>query len=153
MEGLGSALRKLVDALDSGVQKHYEKRGSSFRPRFYPVAQLLLAHQTCSIRELADFTGLSHSALSQTIKEMKASGLVTSKPGADARERMIELTGLGQTTCEQLQPLWAAVRQAAAALDDELSSPLSHLVEEALLRLSQRDYATRIGDSFKEENS
>ena len=144
-------LRKLVDALDGGVQKHYEHKGSSFRPRFYPVAQLLLAHGTLSIRELADFTGVSHSALSQTIKEMKASGLVTSKPGDDARERVIEFTDLGRATCKTLQPVWAAVRQAAAELDEELHHPLGQTIEGALQRLAQRDFATRIATFLEEE--
>lgn len=81
MEGLGTLLRKLLEALDGGVQAHYDAHDLNFRPRFYPVAQLLLAKGALSIRALANAVGVSHSALSQTVSEMRAAGLVASSPG------------------------------------------------------------------------
>lgn len=150
MEGLGTTLRKLLDALDSDVQAHYDASGSGFRPRYYPVARLLLADGSCSIRSMADQTGVSHSAVSQTVTEMRAAGLVTSAPGKDGRERLVSLTDAGQAACARLQPLWSAVERAAALLDAELSASLRALLRETQARLDERSFASRIADQLQE---
>lgn len=152
MEGLGTTLRKLLDAFDGDVQAHYETSGSGFRPRFFPVARLLLADGACSIRSMADRTGVSHSAVSQTVTEMRAAGLVTSAPGKDGRERLVSLTEAGQAACARLQPLWSAIERAAAALEAELSVPLTALLRETQNRLEERSFASRIADQLQESD-
>jgi DNA-binding MarR family transcriptional regulator len=144
MEGLGTTLRKLIDALDGGVQVHYDAMGLNFRPRFYPIARELQTGRALSIRALADATGVSHSAVSQTVADMRAAGLVASSPGEDGRERLIELTNAGRKACAHLQALWDAVSRAAAALDAELPMPLCDLLRETASRLEAEDFATRI---------
>lgn len=144
MEGLGTSLRKLVEALDSGVQAHYDAHGSAFRARFYPVARLLLSDGPRSIRAIATASGVSHSAISQTVTEMRKAGLVFTSPSQDGRERLVGLTEAGRENCDRLQPLWLAVDRAAAALDDELSMPLGKLIQEASRQLHAEDFASRI---------
>lgn len=144
MEGLGTTLRKLSDALDGGVQAHYDTVGLNFRPRFYPVARQLQPGRALSIRALAKATGVSHSAVSQTVAEMRSAGLATGSPGHDGRERLIELTETGLAACARLQALWDAVAQAAAALDAELPMPLSDLLRRTVARLDAEDFASRI---------
>jgi DNA-binding MarR family transcriptional regulator len=151
MEGLGTLLRKLVDALDGGVQQHYDAAGISFRPRFYPVANALLGKEALTIRQLASSSGLTHSALSQTVKEMKAAGLVESRAGEDARERVVRLTTAGTEACATLRPIWKAVHSAAAELDSELSAPIREVVERALKRLAEQDFASRIDDALGDD--
>lgn len=144
MEGLGTALRKLSEGLDAGVQWHYDAVGETFRPRFFPVAQLLLSKGASSIRAISAATGVSHSAVSQTVAEMRKAGLVEGSAGQDGRERIIALTDAGVQTCNRLQPLWKAVACAASALDTELSMPLSKLLREVSERLNAEDFASRI---------
>ncbi len=144
MEGLGTTLRKLIDALDGGVQAHYDAVGLNFRPRFYPVARQLQAGQALSIRALANLTGVSHSALSQTVAEMRSAGLATGSPGQDGRERLIELTRTGLHACARLEAHWAAIARAAAALDAELPMPLGDLLRQTVSRLEAEDFASRI---------
>ncbi|HZF43702.1 MAG TPA: helix-turn-helix domain-containing protein [Sphingomonadaceae bacterium] len=144
MEGLGTTLRKLIDALDGGVQAHYDAIGLDFRPRFYPVARQLQAGRALSIRALANATGVSHSAVSQTVAEMRSAGLVTGAPGQDGRERLIELTATGLDACARLQALWDAIARAAATLDAELPIPLTDILRETAARLEAEDFASRI---------
>jgi DNA-binding MarR family transcriptional regulator len=144
MEGLGTTLRRLIDALDGGVQAHYDAIGLNFRPRFYPVACQLQAGRALSIRALANATGVSHSAVSQTVTEMRSAGLVTGTPGQDGRERLIELTATGLDTCARLQALWDAIGRAAAALDAELPIPLTDILRDTFARLEVEDFASRI---------
>lgn len=144
MEGLGTTLRRLIDALDGGVQSHYDKIGLDFRPRFYPIARQLQAGTALSIRSLANASAVSHSAVSQTVAEMRAAGLVSSSPGQDSRERLVQLTERGLDACARLQALWTAVARAAEALDVELIVPLGGLLREALVLLEAEDFASRI---------
>ena len=98
-----------------------------------------------SIRAIAQAIGLSHSAVSQTIAAMRAAGLVTSAPVAeDARERLVQLTAQGRTTCEQHAALWIAVARAADELNDELPMSLDVLVHAAIARLQHESFAGRI---------
>jgi DNA-binding MarR family transcriptional regulator len=149
MEGLGTLLRKLLDTLDGAVQSHYDAHDLNFRPRFYPVAKLLLAEGALSIRTLANAVGVSHSALSQTVSEMRSAGLVTSSPGKDGRERLVRLTDDGLKACAELEAVWAAIARAAAALDAELPMPLSDLLRETIARLQAESFVSRIEEQLQ----
>jgi len=144
MEGLGTTLRRLLDALDGGVQSHYDAVGDGFRPRFYPVVRLLEDRGELSIRAIANTVGVSHSAVSQTVAEMRGAGFAASVPGLDGRERLVRLTPAGLEACARLRPLWDAVARAAADLDRELPMPLGDLLAAALARLEAVDFADRI---------
>ena len=149
MEGLGTTLRKLIEALDGGVQAHYDAIGLNFRPRFYPVARQLQSGRALPIRALSHATGVSHSAVSQTVAEIRSAGLVTGSPGQDGRERLIKLTAIGLEACNHLQALWDAVARAAAALDAELPMPLSEILCETVFRLEAENFASRIARNLK----
>jgi DNA-binding MarR family transcriptional regulator len=150
MEGLGTTLRRLLEALDGGVQAHYDRLGVNFRPRFYPVARLLSTEGKLSIRALATAIGVSHSAVSQTVTQMRSAKLVSSGPGVDGRERLVELTTEGRKVCKQLQGLWSAVEGAAVSLDAELPSPLHATLLEAANLLEVQDFEARITAQLKE---
>lgn len=152
MEGLGTSLRKLLEALDGGVQAHYDVLGVPFRPRFYPVARLLRTEGPLSIKALSEATGVSHSAVSQTVAEMRRAGLAESSPGRDGREREVCLTETGSAVCDRLEPVWAAAAQAAAELDRELTAPLGGVVREALARLRAHTFSDRMSRYLERAN-
>lgn len=152
MEGLGTSLRKLLDALDGSVQAHYDALGVPFRPRFYPVVQLLRTEGPLSIKAIAAATGVSHSAVSQTVAEMRRAGLAASSRGRDGREREVCLTEAGAAICDRLAPLWTAVGHAAAELDRELTAPLGSIVREALTRLRAETFDHRISRNLRKDD-
>src|SRR5687767_729906 len=119
-ETLGSKLRRLLARLDGDVQAVYDEMGVAFRPRFFPIVQLLLRNNSCSIVELANCIGVSQPAATQTVTEMKRLGLLSSAKSADRRQRPVQLTASGRELADRLRPVWEAAEGAAAALDAEL---------------------------------
>jgi DNA-binding MarR family transcriptional regulator len=141
---LGTLVRRLIELLDGEVEAAYAAAGLAWRPRYTPVLRALLALGPASIKALAGQIGISHSAVSQTVAQMKKDELVTLEPGADGRERIVALTANAQAMLPALRRQWAATNAAADALDAELSAPLSGVVAEAIAALSRRPFGDRI---------
>jgi DNA-binding MarR family transcriptional regulator len=150
MEGLGTTVRRLLEALDGDVKAQYDAMGVEFRPRYYPVARLLLASEGLPLRAISAQSGVSHSATSQTVSEMRMAGLVVTAPGADGRERIVKLSASGQAVCQKLQPLWQAVGRAAEKLDLELPVPIGVFLGQVLDRLNEESFYTRISRELEE---
>jgi len=148
-EGLGSKLRKLLAMLDGDVQAIYDELGVVFRPRFYPIVQSLGRADSCSIGELAECTGVSQPAATQSVNEMKRLGLVASAKSADRRQRPVQLTPAGKDLAEALKPVWNAADRAAAALEAELPFGLRQPLDDALAALDARRFSTRIRDQLE----
>jgi DNA-binding MarR family transcriptional regulator len=138
--GLGTRLRLLLSALDGDLQALYDAMGEPFRPRFYPVVRHLRASGGDTVGGLAASTGVSQPAMTQTLAEMRARGLVaTGGPG-----RRVRLTAEGEALCARLEPVWRAVGAAAGELDSELAVPLGATISAALARLAERPFGERV---------
>jgi len=150
---LGTLLRHLIDLLDGEVEAAYEAADLAWRPRYTPVLRVLMNRGAQSIKAIAGEIGISHSAVSQTVTQMVKDELVMLKPGADARERIVILTDKTERMIPSLQRQWAAVNQAAAALDQELSAPLSDVVREAIAALTDEPFGQRIQAAAKAQSA
>ena len=141
---LGSKLRTLLELLDGDLSSLYAELSLDYRPRFTPVMRTLSSSGTATVKQIADFAGISHSAASQTITEMKKAGLVGTEAGKDARERVVTLTEKGHAVLPELERQWQATTRAADALNAELSCSLDAAAEEAIAALSKRPFRDRI---------
>ncbi|MFA4938827.1 MarR family transcriptional regulator [Brevundimonas sp.] len=146
-------MRHLIDLLDGEVEAAYEAADLAWRPRYTPVLRVLMNRGAQSIKAIAGEIGISHSAVSQTVTQMVKDELVMLKPGADARERIVILTDKTERMIPSLQRQWAAVNQAAAALDQELSAPLSDVVREAIAALTDEPFGQRIQAAAKAQSA
>ena len=137
----GTALRRLIDQFDGAVEQAYRDDGLDFRPRYTPIVRALVADGPQTIRALAATLGVSHSAVSQTIAQMAARGLVTVKPGRDARQRIVALSDAGVALLPRLRRHWAATTTATAALDEAAEGALIAAVNRANAALAARPFA------------
>jgi MarR family transcriptional regulator, organic hydroperoxide resistance regulator len=143
--GLGTLLRHLVELLDGDVEQAYRDLGLDYRPRFTPVVRALVEAEPRSIREIANHSGLTHSAVSQTVAEMKRAGLVSLVTDrTDARARLARLTPRCRAMLPKLQQQWAATNSAADGLDAELPASLRATVTEAIAALERKPFRKRI---------
>src|SRR5580693_2947596 len=127
--GLGTLLRHVLEEMDGDVASVLADLGTpGYRPRFSPVVRALAALGPVPIRDIARAIAVTHSAASQTVAQMASRGLVTLKPGEDARQRVVPLTARARALLPKVEAEWAATASAAAELDDELPFPLSELV-------------------------
>lgn len=141
---LGTELRRLIELLDGDVEARYLALGLNYRPRFTPVVRALEALGPSSIRSISQWSGLSHSAASQTVAQMVKHGLLRLRDGRDGRERIAEPTPALVDMTPVLQTQWEATSRAADRLDEELSASLSGVVGEAILALQRRPFGERI---------
>lgn len=142
---LGALLRDLIERLDGDVQRAYVAVGiEDFRPRYTPVVRILMEAGPSSIRALSRRAGLSHSALSQTVAQMAKAGLLSQSPGADARERIVDVSPRLRAMIPTLEHQWAATEAAAAALEVELGAPLAEILRAAVDALERRPFGDRI---------
>ena len=144
---LGTRLRHLLDLLEGDVAHVYTDLGlPGFRPRYTPVIRLVHTGGPQSIRDLATTIGVTHSAVSQTVNQMRRDGLVTLEPGHDARQRIVHLTDHARAIIPTLDAEWQATTAAARDLDADLPYPLTDLVDAALRALGEKPMRDRIHD-------
>jgi DNA-binding MarR family transcriptional regulator len=146
--GLGTLLRHVLDEMDGDVASVLADLGTpGYRPRFSPVVRALAALGPVPIRDIARAIAVTHSAASQTVAQMASRGLVTLKPGEDARQRVVHLTARARALLPKIEAEWAATASAAAELDDELPFPLTELVPALAVALQRRSFRQRIAES------
>jgi len=70
-------MRHLLELLDGDVEKIYRAATLDYRPRFTPVMRALRDHGALSIKEIAAYARVTHSAASQTVTAMKRKRLLS----------------------------------------------------------------------------
>jgi DNA-binding MarR family transcriptional regulator len=148
---LGIRLRAVLDELDDDVVRALADLGiTDYRSRFSAVVRVIADRDPLSIRELADALGVTHSAASQSVAEMRKRGLVELIPGSDARSRIVRLTPATQAMKPALDAEWAATEAAMAGLNAELTATLGSVVREMSDALRRRSFRDRIADAAAE---
>ena len=83
-----------------------------------------------TVIQLAGHLGLERTTLTRNLGVLTRNGLVQTKAGTDARQRLLQLTPAGRRSLQTNLPLWKQAQQAAAAAlgkenFDRLSAALS----------------------------
>lgn len=141
---LGTLLRSLLDALDPAVQAQYETLGLDYRPRFTPVIRAMDREGPMRIKDIAERSGLSHSAVSQTVSALVARDWVELEAGEDSRERIVHLTEYAIKQLPRLKRQWRATAKAAASLDEDLGFSLEQVLRDALAALEKESFTSRL---------
>lgn len=149
----GTELRALLDRLDDDVAAALADLGlDDYRPRFSPVVRVL-AEGPASVRKLADATGVTHSAASQTVAAMARAGWVEQRTGSDARERVVGLTARAREALPRIRAEWEVTAAALAALEAELPYPLTALVADLREALDRRSFRERMAAAAGDERA
>jgi DNA-binding MarR family transcriptional regulator len=142
---LGTLLRHVHEVMDGAIAEVYADAGMpEYRPRFSPPVRALAAEGPMSIRDIAAAIGVTHSAASQTVMQMRRCGLVTVQTGADARQRIVHLTSKARAALPFIEAEWQATERAVAALDAELPMPLEDLLRTVAEALERRPFRERL---------
>jgi DNA-binding MarR family transcriptional regulator len=145
---LGTQLRHLIDLLDGAVGAAYVKAGLDYRPRYTPVLRALLVDEPMTIGEIAEATGLTQPAVTQTVTLMAKNGLVRVRPSTDdARKKTVRTSRRGREMLPRLQECWQATAAAARSLDAELPHGLSALLAHAIEALERKPFDQRIAEA------
>lgn len=146
--GLGTLMRHLHEVMDAAIAEIYAERGMpDYRPRFSPVVRALVSGGPMAIRDIAEAIGVTHSAASQTVTQMRRCELVTLQPGTDARQRIVHLTPKARAALPLIEAEWRATQRAVVALDTELPMPLEDVLRTVAEALHRRPFRQRIADA------
>jgi DNA-binding MarR family transcriptional regulator len=146
--GVGARLHAALDAMEAGITETLHDLGlTQYRARFSGIVRVLARNGPQSIGELAAATGVTHSAASQTVNELRVRGLVHLRRGEDERRRIVSLADEVRPLLPAIEAEWAATESAMAGLDAELSVPLGILVAQLEAALQKRSFRQRIGDA------
>lgn len=135
----------LLASIDAQIAQVYQRAGiTDVRPRYSMALIILDRDGPTSIRDLATEVRVTHSAMSQTVAGMKKSGLVSSKPGTDARTQLVHLTREGAKIVPFLRAEWHATEAALAALEREIPYALSAVAADISAALDNTSFSERI---------
>ncbi|WP_019812671.1 MarR family winged helix-turn-helix transcriptional regulator [Saccharomonospora saliphila] len=143
-------LRDLRKAMDDDIGRLYAERGVRVQPRYTMPLIRLGRRGPMTIRALAGSLDVTHSAMSQTVSLLKRDGLVTTRPGTDARTREVVLTDRARRLLPFLEAEWRATEEAAAELDAEIPYSLRRVVRDMEAALSRRSFKARIARHLAE---
>ncbi len=145
---LGLRVRAVLDRMDADVAKVLADLGiTDYRPNFSAVIRYVLENGAVTIRDIARGTGVTHSAMSQRVAEMRRRGLVELVPGSDGRERIVHLSDTALALQPALDAEWDVTAAAFDALNTELTASLSQVVDEMNAALERRSFRDRIADA------
>ncbi|MCK5425224.1 MAG: MarR family transcriptional regulator [Emcibacter sp.] len=122
--GIGTRLRRVYDMLSVDMEKIYKEAGLEFRVRHFPVVFALHKLKGLTIAELQKTSLLTHSAISQTVKQLMENNIVEMKVGEDARSRIVFLTPTGEKLVEKLLPMWEMANKVIFDLREESHNDL-----------------------------
>ncbi|MBC3760897.1 MarR family winged helix-turn-helix transcriptional regulator [Quadrisphaera oryzae] len=143
---------ELTDAVDADIAALYaERHVQGLRPRFAKVLIRLSRLGPLTVRQLAAEVGVTHSAMSQTVAELRRSGYVDSAPGSDARTRVITLTDAGAAAVPLLEREWNATEDLLAELDAAVPYSFQQVVADLRALLEQRSFLDRLRERLADE--
>jgi DNA-binding MarR family transcriptional regulator len=110
---------------------------SGLRTTQFSILHRLSARGAQAITELAAVMAMDRTTLGRNLKLLEQDGLLRVAPGADRRERLVELTAKGRKKLEAAYPLWREAQKQfesrfGAARANELRNTLRSVLHTGL---------------------
>lgn len=141
--GIGTRLKRVYDLLSIDMERLYQEAGLDFRVRHFPVIFALHKFDRLNIAEMQKHSGLTHSAVSQTVKQLMKSGIVAMQVGEDARSRIIHLTEKGENLVQKLIPIWQLAEKIVQDIRGESQNDLLLALGDFEANLCKRSFYQR----------
>jgi len=117
---LASRMKRLGDRLFSEIIRVYRGLNVPFEPSWFPIFYLLNRDQSHSVSSIAREMGVTDSAVSQLIRQLKDRDLIGILPNTDdKRAGTICLSNSGKQLLSQVKPIWQAIE---TTLEETLTS-------------------------------
>ena len=110
--GIGTRCRRNYETLSTEMDKIYKSEQVDLSVREFPILYSLMKKGPLAIAEIQKLSGLSHSAVSQTVKKLAAKDLLSLEKADDARSKIVTLSRKGKRLVEKLKPIWETARRA-----------------------------------------
>ncbi len=105
-----SRLKRLSEQLMRDVNRIYQNLQVPFEARWFTLLYTLNQHSPMRITALAAVLRVTHTAINQSVAEMKEAGLAsTSKNKEDERQCLVRITSYGKEVARKLEPVWQEI--------------------------------------------
>ena len=141
--GLGTRLRRILEMMSIDVERIYKEETEDFKVRYFPVIYSLYKIGGLSIAQMQKTSGQTHSAVSQTVKQLTEKGYVALNVGKDARSRIVRLTPKGDAMVQALLPSWQGLEATVKEIRTECKSDLLQAVNEFEARITDKSIYQR----------
>ena len=145
--GIGTRCRRNFETLSNEMDKIYKTEGVVMSVREFPIVYSLHHKGPISIAEIQKLTGLSHSAVSQTVKKLVTRNVLRQRQGVDARTKIIDFTGEGRDLIKKLEPVWDTSKIAMTGLLQENNTNLLDAFEDFERALAEKPFTQRYIES------
>lgn len=116
----GSRLRRLSEYYIGELNKVYQTLDIPFDTSWFPFFYIFSTTKEVSLVDLSNRLQISHSSVSQMINNLKQKKLVkTIKAKDDARKQLVKLTPEGILLLERIKPVWLAIGESLAIIEQE----------------------------------
>ncbi len=117
--GIGTRCRRIFERLSAEMDKVYKSENVDMSVREFPIVYCIVNRGPMTIADIQQLSGLSHSAVSQTVKKLASKNILFLKAGEDARSRIVDLTDEGQRLIAKLTPIWQTSKDAMMTVLNE----------------------------------
>nr|WP_294971716.1 MarR family transcriptional regulator [uncultured Pseudomonas sp.] len=143
--GLGELLRYVSELVELGAEERYQQMGLNYRARYTPVLRAIRSGAQ-TVTEITARTHLTQGAISQTVGQMEADGVISRQRGDDGRKSVIQLTPAGKRLVSTLNSHWAATFEAIEQLENEIGHPLRRVLEDTAKALERQGFSQRLSN-------
>lgn len=143
--GLGELLRYVSELVELGAEEHYQQMGLNYRARYTPVLRAIRSGAQ-TVTEITAHTRLTQGAISQTVGQMEADGVISRQRCEDGRKSVIRLTPNGEQLVARLDSHWSATFEVIGQLEEEIGHPLRQVLADTASALEQRGFSQRLTD-------
>lgn len=141
--GIGTRCRRIYEHLSLEMDTLYRSEGLDMSVREFPIIYSIVKKGPLSLAEIQGLSGLSHSAVSQTVKKLVTKNLLSLKPGNDARSKIVDFTDQGQRLVKALKPIWETCSAAMNSVLDECDTNILSAFSDYETALSRKSFTQR----------
>ncbi|MDG1857921.1 MAG: MarR family winged helix-turn-helix transcriptional regulator, partial [Emcibacteraceae bacterium] len=149
--GIGTRCRRVFEQLSFEMDKIYSSEGVDIGMREFPILYCLVEKGPITIAQIQQLTGLSHSAVSQTVKKLSNKEYLWLRTGDDARSRIVVFSDHGEKLIKRLKPIWNVARRAMKEVLSECDHNILEALDDYEAALATKTFRQRY-NHFKIEN-
>ncbi len=147
--GIGTRCRRIYERLSGEMDAIYKDENVNMSVREFPIVYCVLHRGPLTIADIQKLSGLSHSAVSQTVKKLVSKNILSLNPGEDARSKIVQFSDEGKRLIEKLKPIWELSTQVMVGVIRECDTNILEAFGDFERVLDQQSFTQRYWEGKK----
>lgn len=144
--GIGTRCRRIFEMLSIEMDKIYKEEGADIRMREFPILYCLHQKGPLLIADMQKLTGLSHSAVSQTVKKLSNKNYLLLRTAEDARSKIVVFSDRGEKLISKLIPVWEVAERAMSDVLKNCNHNILDALDDYESELINKSFTQRYND-------